>query len=289
MPQFHYPASSESPAPKTSTKPRQVCSRSMGIDLYEFARIWYEVHVNSYEFIQISPLLTPSFALTHGAHTPHARVHAPWPRATMLRGRVVFSHSALATLEPPLWGRKGLPVGKKPSSCTARVRVYTDGLLPMLCPFGRIPPMRHQAIINGVVVHKQLHPYATLAHPRCCATIASASGDSPPWQSRRTLTRFSKKKAHVVDPMMHPQKLAPLEVTVGSAHGLCYVSGAAPSGLPRNMRNAKRTRTCLQNSPTTCCTPTSNFPLLLDAASHWGDGIGTLHPYGPLAVCLLII
>ena len=27
--------------------------------------------------------------------------------------------------------------------------------------------------------------------PRCCATCASASGDFPPWQSRRTLTRFS--------------------------------------------------------------------------------------------------
>ena len=27
--------------------------------------------------------------------------------------------------------------------------------------------------------------------------------------------------------------------------------------------------TCLQNSPTTCCTPTPNFNLLLDAASHW--------------------
>ena len=36
------------------------------------------------------------------------------------------------------------------------------------------------------------------------------------------------------------------------------------------MRNAKRTQTCLQHSPRRCCTPTPNFLLLLDVASHWG-------------------
>ena len=76
----------------------------------------------------------------------------------MVRGRVVFSCPFLATLEPLPERLKVLHVGLKPSSCTACVPLYTDGPLPILCPFGCIPTMRHQVIINGVVVHNHLHP-----------------------------------------------------------------------------------------------------------------------------------
>ena len=64
------------------------------------------------------------------------------------------------------------------------------------------------------------------------------------------------KKYMRFDPKVRPQKFAPLELIVGR--------------LRRTMQNAKRTQTCLQNSPTTSCPPTPNFFLLLDATSHWG-------------------
>ena len=52
--------------------------------------------------------------------------------------------------------------GEKPSSCRARVPLYNDGSLPILCIFGRIPPMRPKAIINIVVVYNHLNPYSPL-------------------------------------------------------------------------------------------------------------------------------
>ena len=115
------------------------------------------------------------------------------------------------------------------------------------------------AIVNGVVVHNHLHP-----------TCASASGDFPPWQSRRTLTRFSTS---LQNKTCGRSKDASTEVCPTGAHcgqrpWLCYGSGAAPSRPRRTMRNATRIHTCLQNSPTTFCTPTPNFFPLFDAASH---------------------
>ena len=48
-----------------------------------FVRISYEFHVNSREFIQISPLCTPSFVLTPGVPPPpNAPLQAPWLHAT---------------------------------------------------------------------------------------------------------------------------------------------------------------------------------------------------------------
>ena len=104
--------------------------------------------------------------------------------------------------------------------------------------------------------------------PRCCATCASASGDFPPWQSRRTLTRFSTS---LQNNTCGRSKDACTEVCPTGAHcgqrpWLCYGSGAAPSRPRRTMRNATRIHTCLQNSPTAFCTPTPNFFPLLDAA-----------------------
>ena len=158
--------------------------------------------------------------------------------------------------------------------------------------------------------------------PRCCATCASASGDSPPWQSRRTLTRFSTslQKKYMWSIQRCVQRSLPhwsslwatpmamlclrsrlakkntcgrskdasKEVCSTGAHcgqrpWLCHVSGAAPSGLLRTMRNAKRTHTCLQKSPIMFCTPTPNFFLLLDAASHWG--VVGKHPLPSLNPC----
>ena len=39
----------------------------------------------------------------------------------------------------------------------ACVPLYTDGPLPMLCPFGIISLMCLEAIITGVVVYNHLH------------------------------------------------------------------------------------------------------------------------------------
>ena len=106
--------------------------------------------------------------------------------------------------------------------------------------------------------------------PPLCATCASASGDFPPWQSRKTLTRFSTS---LQNNTCGRSKDASTEVCPTGAHcgqrpWLCYGYGAAPSRPRRTMRNATRIHTCLQNSPTTFCTPTPNFFPLLDAASH---------------------
>ena len=68
--------------PKTrGAETRQACSRFTGVNSREFVRnshefrtnfvrISYEFHVNSREFIQISPLCTPSFVLTPGVPPP---------------------------------------------------------------------------------------------------------------------------------------------------------------------------------------------------------------------------
>ena len=92
-------------APKTrSAKTRQACSRFTDVNSREFVRNSHEFRMNSRELIQISPLCTPSFVLTPGLPPPpppHAPLHAPWPQATMVWGRVVFS-PFLATPEPPL-------------------------------------------------------------------------------------------------------------------------------------------------------------------------------------------
>ena len=105
--------------------------------------------------------------------------------------------------------------------------------------------------------------------PRCCATCASASGDFPPWQSRRTLTGFSTSLQNNTCGRSKDAstEVCPIGAHCGRCPWLCYGSGAAPSRPRRTMRNAKRIHTCLQNCPPMCCTPTPNFFLLLDAAS----------------------
>ena len=47
-----------------------------------FVRISCEFHVNSREFIPISPLCTPSFVLTPGVPPPQTPLQAPWLQAT---------------------------------------------------------------------------------------------------------------------------------------------------------------------------------------------------------------
>ena len=144
--------------------------------------------------------------------------------------------------------------------------------------------------------------------PRCCATCASASGDLPPWQSRRTLTRFSTSLQNNSCGRSKDAstQVCPTGAYCGRCPWLCYGSGAAPSRPRRTMRNAKRIHTCLQNSPTTFCTPTPAFSsylmlphtrmlyasiyhLLPTPVPHEMDGSSTLHPYLPLAVCLVIV
>ena len=106
--------------------------------------------------------------------------------------------------------------------------------------------------------------------PRFCATCASASGDFPPWQSRRTLTRFSTSLQNNTCGRSKDvsTEVCPTEAHCGRCPWLCYGSGGAPSQPRRTMRNTKRIHTCLQNCPTMFCTPTPNLFLLLDAASH---------------------
>ena len=87
--------------------------------------------------------------------------------------------------------------------------------------------------------------------PRCCATCASPSVDFPPWQSTRTLTRFSTS---LQNNTCGRSKDASTEVCPTGAHcgrcpWRCYGSGAAPSWPRRTMRNAKRIHTCLQILP----------------------------------------
>ena len=88
--------------------------------------------------------------------------------------------------------------------------------------------------------------------PCCCAICVSASGDFPPWQSRRTLTRFSTSSQK--NTCGQSTDTSTENCTIGAHFGqrtwLCYGSGAAPSRRRRTMRNATRIHTCLQNSPT---------------------------------------
>ena len=72
--------------------------------------------------------------------------------------------------------------------------------------------------------------------PRCCATCASASGDFPPWQSRRTLTRFSTSLQNNTCGRSKDAstKVCPTGAHCGQRPWLCYGSGAAPSRPRRN-------------------------------------------------------
>ena len=114
-------------------------------------------------------------------------------------------------------------------------------------------------------------PLAPLVSPGgglgCCP---SAFGDFQPWQSRRTLTRFSTSLQNNTCGRSKDAstEVCPSGADCGRCPWLCYGSGAAPTRRRRTMRNAKRIHRCLQNSPTTFCTPTPNFFLLLAAASQ---------------------
>ena len=68
--------------------------------------------------------------------------------------------------------------------------------------------------------------------PRCCATCASASGDLPPWQSRRTVTRFSTSLQNNTCGRCKDAstKVCPTEAQCGRCPWLCYGSGAAQLG-----------------------------------------------------------
>ena len=106
--------------------------------------------------------------------------------------------------------------------------------------------------------------------PTLLRNMRTASGDFPPWQSSNTLTRFSTSLQNNTcgESKDTSTEVCPTGAHCGRCPWLCYGSGAAPSGPRRTMRNAKRIHTFLQNSPTMFCTPTPNFFLLLDAASH---------------------
>ena len=124
----------------------------------EFVPNSYELYTNFvrtlYKFACNSLKPRPIVAQTPELRTPCTPACTP----ARVLVHVLFLHPFLAASEPPLQGVKVLHIGEQPSSCTARAPLYTDGPLPMLCPFSRIPPMRRQAIINGVVVHNHLHP-----------------------------------------------------------------------------------------------------------------------------------
>ena len=77
--------------------------------------------------------------------------------------------------------------------------------------------------------------------PRCCATCASASGDFPPWQSRRTLTRLStslqnntKEGPYQDRPLLYPFRHNP------SLPGSCSSPGSA---LPQKIEKNSFTQT----------------------------------------------
>ena len=145
--------------------------------------------------------------------------------------------------------------------------------------------------------------------PRCCATCASATSDCPPWQGRRTLTRFPgslQKRIHLVDPKMCPHKFAPLEHIVGSAHGYAMspeppqVRSTDPCGTPSEHRHAYKklpprlahrlpTFPCYLMLPHTGVLQASMHYLFPSPAPHEVDGRSTLHAYLPLAFCGVIV
>ena len=106
LPQLHAASSNASPAPKAFIMPkrrpkrqvpktRQGCSRSIGVYSREFLRILHEFCTN---FVRISREFHTNFTLVHPliclntrGIPPSAPLHAPWPQATMVWGRVVFS------------------------------------------------------------------------------------------------------------------------------------------------------------------------------------------------------
>ena len=114
--------------------------------------------------------------------------------------------------------------------------------------------------------------------PRCCATCASASGDFPPWQSRRTLTRFSTSLQNNTCGRSKDAstEVCPIGAYCGKRPWLCHGSGAAPSRPRRTMRNATSIRTCLQNPHCANCRPRlgSVHHRCLRAACHAPRAIG---------------
>ena len=254
-------------APKTkSAQTRQAYSRFIG--------------VNSHQFIQISPLCTPSFVLTPGVPPPPPCT----PACTLAIGHNGLGSCCILISVSCDIGTAAL--GSQGATCRLEA-VFLYGLrtfvhswaLAHFVPFwshpNHAPPGYDQWC--GCPLAPLVSPRGGLG-PLSCATCASASGDSPPWQSRRTLTTFSTslRKNTCGRSKDASTEVCPTGAHCGQRPWLCYVSGAAPCRLRRTMRNAKRTHTCLQNSPTMSCTPTPNFSLLLDAASHWG--VAGKHP-----------
>ena len=232
--------------------------------------------MNSRELIQISPLCTPSFVLTPGLPPPPPPCTPACTLATSNNGLgsccilTVFGDTGTAALE------------SKGAACRLEA-VFLYGLrtfvhswaLAHFVPFWSHPTHATKGYHQWCGCPQPLAPLVSPGGglgPRCCATCASASGDSPPWQSRRTLTGFSTslQKNTCGRSKDASTEVCPTGAHCGQRPWLCYGYGAAPSRLRRTMRNAKRTHTCLRNSPTTSCTRTPNFFLLLDGASHWG-------------------
>ena len=170
-----------------------------------------------------------------------------------------------------------------------------------------VPPCYHQWCGCPPPFAPLISPGGGLG-PGCCATCALASGDFPPWRSRRTLTRFStsSQKIHVVNPKMRPQKFAPLELIVGSAHG--YARSRAPPQvayrepcktpsedihackiLPPCLAHRLQTFSCYLTLPHTWVLQASIHYLRPSPVPHEVDGGRTLPRYLPLAICLVIV
>ena len=145
--------------------------------------------------------------------------------------------------------------------------------------------------------------------PRCCATCASAPGDFPPWQSRRTLTGFSTS---LQNNTCGRSKDASTEVCPTGAHceqrpWLCAMAPEPPHVASREPRRSpsEHTHACKTLArrlahrlptfssylmlPHSGVLQASIHYLLPSPVPHEMDGSSTLHPYLPLAVCLFIV
>ena len=105
--------------------------------------------------------------------------------------------------------------------------------------------------------------------PHCCATWPSACGNSPPWQSSRTLPLICKK-IHLADPKMRPQKIAPLELIVDSTHGYAMYPEPPQVSPGKQCTTPSEDTHVPKKFPCTLWTETTNFCLLLDDAPSWG-------------------